>query len=258
MEHFRPYPPCAALRPYVRLLAIQEAAASQTYPVLPDTALVMGFQYRGGLAYHGAGGRTALAPAGVTGIRTGYRLFENAPATGTVLVVFKAGGAAPFFRLPLHELFQQSVGLADLLPPAALADLPAALAAAATDAARLRLVEAFLLSQLRPAAPDRLVAGALGLIQASQGTVRLADLARQLGTSASPLEKRFRQAVGASPKKLAGIVRLSSAIAQYRPGLSGTELGYLAGFYDQAHFIHAFRAFAGQSPAAYFRNAALG
>jgi AraC-like DNA-binding protein len=253
---FISYLPCAALQPYVRLLAVQEAALASSYQVLPDTGLVMGFQYRGKLAYHTAGERVALAPAGITGIHDGYRQFENEAGTGTVLVVFREGGAAPFFRLPLHELARQSVGLDCLVPRPLLAALEDDLGGATSDAARVQLVEAFLLARLQPPAPDRLVPAALGLIQASRGTIRMQELARQLGSSASPLEKRFRQVVGTSPKKLAMIVRLQHAIAAYRPGLSLTELGYAAGFYDQAHFIHAFQAFAGQSPAAYFRRPA--
>lgn len=246
--------PCPALRPYVRQLLLHEAPAAGTYAVLPTTGLVLGVQYRGGLAYYAGEQRVALAPAGITGICEGARQFENGPGTGTVLVIFREGGAAPFFRLPLHELARQSVGLADLLPRPALAALADQLGRAASDEARVRAVEQFLLARLRPAAPDRLVLGALALLHGSHGTLRVAALARQLGSSASPLEKRFRQAVGASPKQLAGIIRLQAALARYRPGMSLTELALAAGFYDQAHFVHAFRAFTGQTPSAYFRD----
>ena len=121
MSSFRSYPPGAALRPYVQCLAVQATLATATYRVLPTTGLVMGFQYRGSLACHANGTRTALAPAGITGICSQLRSFTNEPLTATVLVVFKEGGAAPFFRLPLHELFQHSVALDNLVPPAELA-----------------------------------------------------------------------------------------------------------------------------------------
>jgi AraC-like DNA-binding protein len=248
--------PCLALRPYVRLLQVHEAPVAATYAVLPGTGLVLGVQYRGGLAYHASGQRIALAPAGITGICEGFRQFENQAGTGTVLVVFHEGGAAPFFRLPLYELARQSVGLADLLPRPELAALEDALGQATSDEARVQAVEQLLLARLQPpAAPDRLVQGALALLHSSHGTLRVAELARQLGSSASPLEKRFRQAVGASPKKLAGIIRLQAALGQHRPGQSLTELALAAGFYDQAHFIHAFQVFTGQTPTAYFRDA---
>ncbi|OON69947.1 helix-turn-helix domain-containing protein [Hymenobacter sp. CRA2] len=252
---FVSYLPCAALQPYIRWLAMQETDVAQVYKVLPDTGLVIGFQYRGGLAYHEAHGPVALATAGITGIRDEYRLFENTPGTGTVLVVFKEGGAAPFFRLPLHELAHQSVSLDQLVPHDQLAALQDDLHAATTEVARVQRVEALLLALLRPVPADRLVQAALALLHQTSGTVRMTELAQQLGTSASPLGKRFRQAVGTSPKKLAMLIRLQTAMARYRPGMSLTELSYAAGFYDQAHFIHAFQTFAGQAPTAYFRDA---
>jgi methylphosphotriester-DNA--protein-cysteine methyltransferase len=74
----------------------------------------------------------------------------------------------------------------------------------------------------------------------------------QLHISQSALEKRFRQAVGASPKKFASIVRLKSVIKQYDGANSLTALGYEAGFYDQAHFIKEFKAFTGDTPEKFF------
>ena len=248
------FPPCPALAPYVRLLAVDEATAGGPYRVLPGTGLVMGFQYQGALAYYADGQRHGLAAAGITGICARARLFESAPRTGTVLVGFREAGAAPFLRLPAHELYAQSVALDALWPRPALAALTEALAAAPAAAHRARLVEAFLLAQLRPAAPDKLVGAALAVLHATRGQVRVAALARELGVSTSPLEKRFRQAVGASPKKIATLLRLQHAVARYRPGLSLTELSYAAGFYDQAHFIHAFREYSGQAPGEYFRG----
>ncbi|NML65469.1 AraC family transcriptional regulator [Hymenobacter sp. RP-2-7] len=254
---FHQYQPCASLQPYVELLAVQETTGSQAYTVLPSPKVVLGFQYRGTLAYYAAA-RTELATAGITGICSEFRVFENSPHTGTVLVVFKPGGAAPFFRSSLHELFQQSIALADVVPRPALAHLQEQLDQAQAADERVRLVEAFLLAQLQPTGPDQLVQAALRSIYHANGLVRMTTLARQLGTSSSPLEKRFRRALGATPKKVASIVQLTHAISQYRAGQSLTELSHATGFYDQAHFIHAFRAFTGQAPAAYFKSELLG
>jgi AraC-like DNA-binding protein len=66
------------------------------------------------------------------------------------------------------------------------------------------------------------------------------------------LEKRFRQAVGTSPKKFASIVRFKHVIQRYDSGRSLTELAYEAGFYDQAHFIKEFKIFTGDTPEGFF------
>ena len=250
---FATFAPGTALQPYIRYLAVQEADVAQIYRVLPDTGLVIGIQYRGGLAYHADHGTVELAPAGITGFLEQSRLFENTAGTGTVLVFFRAGGAAPFFRLPLHELAEQSVSLEHLVPQDGLTMLRYELQRAPSDLIRVRRTEEFLEKLLRPAPTDRLVHAALAHLHQSKGTVRMSALMQHICTSASPLEKRFRRVVGTTPKRLANVIRLQTAVAEYRPGQSLTELSYAAGFYDQAHFVHAFQTFAGQSPSTYFR-----
>jgi methylphosphotriester-DNA--protein-cysteine methyltransferase len=68
------------------------------------------------------------------------------------------------------------------------------------------------------------------------------------------LEKRFRRAVGASPKQFASIVRLRGAIKQYRPGVSLTRLSADAGYYDHAHMARDFRSAIGKTPQDFFRT----
>lgn len=243
--------PLPRLQPYVKYLAISESGDDvQTYKVLPDTSLVVGFQYRGGLSYEHGGQRQPLSRSGITGLLHGYRTFCSAASTGTVLVVFTETGAAHFTRLPLHELFEQSTALQNCFNTAHVSILEDRLSNARHDPDRLQVVQDFLLSQLSPHPADALVTGALGIIHQSKGTIRISVLAKALHTSASPLEKRFRAIVGASPKKFAGIVRARNtlmAIEQNRLPLTEQLLSY----YDQAHFIKDFKHFSSYTPEQY-------
>lgn len=195
-----------------------------------------------------------LDSAGVSGLADHYKVFKNTADTGTLLVYFKEAGAAHFFRHPLHELFRESVSLDNFMLRSELLLLEEQLHEAKTDPAKIHVIERFLISRLNPAEPDKLVITALEQIHKSKGNIRIAELARLLHTSQSPLEKRFRQAVGASPKKFSSIVRLKHAVQAYRPGNSLTALGYEAGFYDQAHFISAFKIFTGETPELFLRR----
>jgi hypothetical protein len=56
-----------------------------------------------------------LAISGISGLADHSRIFRNSPYVGSVLVFFKAGGAANFFRQPLHEIFRDSVSLDNLM-----------------------------------------------------------------------------------------------------------------------------------------------
>jgi hypothetical protein len=63
-----------------------------------------------------------LSKSGITGLLDGYRMFRNQMGTGTVLVVFRETGIAAFIRQPVHELFDQSLGLVQLFPRQSIAD----------------------------------------------------------------------------------------------------------------------------------------
>jgi AraC-like DNA-binding protein len=251
---FNTYIPCDILKPFVQSFAIQEAAIEATYKVLPGTSLVIGFQYKGRLSRIHNGQESALSVSGVSGLADYSRTFKNSPGTGTVLIFFKEAGATPFFKQPLHELFRESVSLDNFLLRSELLCLEEQLAEAKTDTQRIAVVEQFLISRLTNTEPDKLVLAALSLIHKSKGNIRIKELMEQLHTSQSPLEKRFRQAVGASPKKFASIVRLKNVIQRYNTVSSLTELGYEAGFYDQAHFIKEFKTFTGDTPEKFFSD----
>jgi AraC-like DNA-binding protein len=249
---FDTYIPCDALKPFVKSFAISETEAANTYKVLPDTGLVIGFQYRGRLSYLENGSEISLASTGVTGLRDSYRVFRNAANIGTVLVFFAAGGAAPFFGLPVHELFGESLSLDHFMLSSELMVLEEQLCGAKDDTKRIKLVERFLIQRMHPADPDQLVFAAITLIDQRKGHIRIKELLEKLNISQSPLEKRFRRIVGTSPKKFASIVRLKHTLQTYDPGRSLTDLGYQSGFYDQAHFIKAFKNFTGESPESFF------
>jgi AraC-like DNA-binding protein len=251
---FKTFIPCDALKPYVKTIAIHEASDESTYKVLPDTGLVIGFQYKGRLSYLDKEREIVLSTSGVTGLGDAYKVFKNSSNTGTVLVFFKEGGAVPFFRQPLHELFRESVSLDNFMLRSELLLLEEQLCEAKSDGKRIQVIENFLISRMTITEADKLVLTALALIHKSKGNIRIKELTEQLHISQSPLEKRFRQMVGASPKKFSSIVRMKNAIRQYDPQSSLTALGYEAGFYDQAHFIKEFKTFAGDSPESFFNS----
>lgn len=249
---FETFLPCHQLSAYIKAFVIQETDDEQVYKVLPGTSLVMGFQYKGKLSVTSDGVETALSNAGITGLQNSYRLFKNTPNIGTVLVLFKEAGAAAFFKQPLHELFGESLSLDNFMLRSELLVFEEKLCEAASDRGRIDVVEKFLRARLNTAPPDKLVTTAVSLIHAAKGNIKIATLCQQLYTSQSPLEKKFRQAVGASPKKYSAIVRFKHLLQQHPSSQSLTQLGYEAGFYDQAHFIKEFKIFTGLTPENYF------
>lgn len=254
MSRFSLYIPSDSLKPFIKSFAISESEYEQIYKVIPDTSIVLGFQYKGKLSYLTTAEDRALASSGVSGLSDQYKIFKNSANVGTVLVFFTETGASYFFKQPLHELFKESVSLDNFMLQSELLILEEQLCEAQTDVERISVVEQFLFSRIRSIEPDKMVLAALALIHKSKGMIRITELMEQLHTSQSPLEKRFRQAVGTSPKKFASIVRLKHAIQRHSSTHSLTELSYEMGFYDQAHFIKEFKTFTGDTPENYFSS----
>lgn len=252
MSRFSIYLPCDALKPFIKNFAVSENEYEQEYKIIPDTSIVLGFQYKGKLSYINNTGEQVLSSTGISGLSDHYKVFRNTTNIGSILVFFKEAGAAHFFKQPLHELFRESISLDNFMLRSELLILEEQLCEAETDVQRIKVIENFLLSRIHKTEPDKLVLTALALIHKSKGTIRITDLIKELNTSQSPLEKRFRQAVGTSPKKFASIVRMKYTIQQQAHSTSLTELSYELGFYDQAHFIKEFKTFTGETPEKYF------
>lgn len=93
-------------------------------------------------------------------------------------------------------------------------------------------------------------------------TASIAHLTGQVGLSPKRFIERFKTAVGVSPKHYCRILRFQSALALAEQGhrVEWTRIAVDCGYFDQAHFIHDFRSFAGITPTGYhagrteFRN----
>jgi methylphosphotriester-DNA--protein-cysteine methyltransferase len=182
-------------------------------------------------------------------------VIETADRPALLGVHFKAGGAFPFLRrMPADELHNVQVSL-DAIWGADARDLQERLQEAATPAARFRLLEAALLARRGgPAVRHPAVAYALAAIDARPSRP-IREITDRIGLSARRFIEIFSTEVGLTPK-LYGRVRRFQAVLTRVHGAADvdwTDVALTCGYYDQAHFIHDFRAFSGLSPTAYLR-----
>lgn len=245
---FEKYPPCEFLKPYIKYFVCSETSVEQTYTISPDTSIVIGFQYVGGLSFYEKDEAIVLSNQGITGILDSFRIFKNVKNTGSVLIYFTEMGAYQFLQLPVNELFAQSISLEYLFKKSALDEVENRLFEASADTERIAVVEDFLINQFKEKEIDRLVQHAVQHIHNKNGMLRITDLAKELYTSQSPLEKKFRKIVGTTPKKYASIVRFKYVLEELSRTKNLTELGYAATFFDQSHFIKDFKKFTNETP----------
>lgn len=249
--------PSAPLAAFVaRFTIVETAHAPATRTLLPELGLMLGLRFAGAASLIVDGAARQVPNAALTGVLRSARHMHTAAHSGVVVAQFHPGAAAACFAAPLHELFGTTVGLDAIVSRATVAELEQRLVGAADHARRIALVEAFLLARLAPERADPLALAAVAAIRRAGGRLRIPDLARALGISQDPLEKRFRRTVGASPKHLASLIRLSTVIADRRRTGDPADWArrvIAAGYYDQSHFIREFRAVAGEAPERFFR-----
>jgi AraC-like DNA-binding protein len=92
---------------------------------------------------------------------------------------------------------------------------------------------------------DRLIKSSCKLALQTNGNLSVQKLAAQSGVSIRLLQKKFKQALGLSPKEYLNILRLREAVDQLAfpddTSSSGTGIALEGNYYDQAHFIHSFK-----------------
>jgi AraC-like DNA-binding protein len=154
----------------------------------------------------------------------------------------------------MHLLFGKCLPLDNFILGTKVDSTIAQLTKARTDTARLKVIESFLIPLLNKKIKNELIAIAVELIKQGAGNIKITLLAEKLKMSQCQFEKRFRKIVGASPKKFASIVRLRFLINVSPNDDNMTQLGLEAGFYDQAHFIKAFKLYTGITPKQYFKE----
>lgn len=243
-KHF----PTEKLRPYIKYFVVSENELENEYKVFPSSGLVIGFQYKGKLANIKDNTVTKLSSAGITGITDGYKVFKNSDDIGTILVYFTEIGFTHFASHPANELFNLSLSLDDIFDKNSITEVEERLAVTNTDKLRIKIVEQFLISQLKDIQTDKLIIEAVKLIYQSNGTIRIKELNEKLFISQSPFEKRFRKVVGTTAKKFASIVRFNAVLDNLSETKTLTEICYENNFFDQAHFIKDFKQFTGDTP----------
>jgi AraC-like DNA-binding protein len=250
---FEIYSPCKILKPFISSIAIAETTEASAYQLIPKTGLTFCFQYKLNVG-SSHGNQFTFGKSGLNGLRDSLAEQKTPSYSGAIIVYFADGGAAPFFREPLHLLFSSNLMVEDFMSKSESTLFENSLSEALTDLQRVQLVEQFFLSRINIGRVDKQILSAVDVITKRKGNIRIKELAADFSISQRSLETRFSCIVGTTPKKFASIVRFNYIVKHYRSAESIEKLIYDTGFYDQAHLINEVKSITGQSPERFFKN----
>jgi AraC-like DNA-binding protein len=243
-SHYIPKPP---LSDYIELIWIYEGYSAQHAKerLLPTGSMDLVF----------ALDEDQRVGCSLVGAQTQFTILDVSRPISVMGVHFKPGGAFPFFGMPAGEF--QGIGVPlDLVWGGFAGEVRDRLLEAKTHGAKYRILENALLARAHgrlgkhPAV--RFALDVFGRAESSS----VADVTHQIGLSARRFIEVFRNEVGLPPKLYCRVRRFQNVVAAihklHDPDLA--EMALVCGYFDQAHFIHDFRAFSGVSPSAYLKH----
>lgn len=235
----REYPPCAALRPYVR--CFWQSDGKPGLLVVPDTCTDILFfvdQQRQTVEGYYCG--LDQLPHFSTAGRNGGAVFA---------IRFYAWAAALFSGDSLHATDGRAFPAEQHFPAVCRALAPALLQYPDMPR-RIAAAEQTLWACLRERGPT-LLPEALGEILRARGALSATALARELHISTRQLERLFAGQLGLGPKAMISLMRYQCLWQDLLRDPSFTVMDGVEkyGFTDQAHLLHTFKRYHGMTPA---------
>lgn len=122
------------------------------------------------------------------------------------------------------------------------------------DFEKIKLIEHFLLKNLKRAVSNPYVEQAIKYIHQERGCVTSSELAKRVYTCERNLRRNFDQFVGVSPKQYADMFRFNSFMREFYAGTSShlETLAFHYNYYDLSHLNKDFNRFLGICPSLNF------
>jgi AraC-like DNA-binding protein len=225
--------------------------------IVPDGCMEMIFEYGDSYRQYRSDGSFFIQPkCFVFGQITEPLEIEATGETGIFAVRFHPEGFLPFATMPIVEMENRPVPLADLFGDEGIR-LESEMLSAETAVIRIEIIERFLLERLiSPKAIDNIAKASVNILFQLNGQLSVDELSDHLKINRRQLERKFSSVIGLSPKQFAKIIRLQATLKMISDNrfTSLTAVAYEGNYYDQAHFIKDFKEFTGMSPKQFYAN----
>src|SRR5262245_57476914 len=252
------FPPCEQLRGIVARFYTHESDASSPgdprWLIVPDGDIKLIFPFSGAISCQiGARGRLhAASRLIVSGMRTQPGNLSFPSGVNAIGVIIRPEAAYTLLPVPHSEITDTTFDAEEILGARArwlqeeLMELPRA-----ED--RVAHLQTRLCAWARARqARDLPFEYAVSQVRRYEGRIRIDILAQDVGWSRRRLERRFLEHAGVSPRALASIVRFNAVYKRMRHVATGGYATLIQDHYfDQSHFLKAFKRYAGMTPRAY-------
>jgi AraC-like DNA-binding protein len=243
MYYYQEYKPDIRLTPWVKnyWLAIDFVSGEVTPKVFPDgcTNVIFEFDKTKGISY-----------ANLFGTTTTFIEVNMPKSTQMFGISFRPLGITAFTRIPVNEFTDRAIeleSLETLFDNSFCERLPEK--QSVED--MITHTNNYLVNQLpRLYFPDKRIIRAMDLISLTKGQLNFADLASEVCLCQRHFERKFKSAIGVSPKTFAKIFRFKhvlQCLGNY-PHKNLLTIAEEYGYYDHTHLINDFKTLSGDTP----------
>ncbi|WP_223583138.1 helix-turn-helix domain-containing protein [Sphingobacterium sp. GVS05A] len=171
-----------------------------------------------------------------------------------ITTYFKPLGLNAFIT---HDLQHYNSGtFADFNPHADYKEAMSAILAIADHQERIKALEAYWISKLRPF-EDLLLENVLReMLDTDNLNQSMTTLSRKIGRSRTTINKHFDQHICKSPSQFKKIVRFRAAIQSQLDDKNNRGRSYYVDYFDQSHMIRDFKKLTGFTPKVFFSKIA--
>jgi AraC-like DNA-binding protein len=223
--------------------------------IFPQGKAVLGIQLQGSMSLEHNAGLKKLQNMGITGFQNELRVYHSAPQTSTILVHFTPWGLRAFLGEPAFQLAGKCAGMQEFA--VAYGSFLDQLSECKSNLPKiLETLESFILGECLKVncANDPRILAATERILFLKGKVKISRLAEELAISTRQLERKFLEWIGVSPSEYAHVVRMQTIFDDMRKGVNWSDIVESAGFYDQPHFIKAFKKMFHEPPSQFMSH----
>lgn len=243
------------LKNYVHHISFSEFSAygSDLIPVVPDgmTELVINIGEAYEREYPKGNHLMKVKGSHFIGMKSAPAKVRPHRDMKAVSIRFLPGAVSFFIRQPLDQLIDEVID-AEILFGGAIRELEDRINDLNDNEAVLDLLENFLLNLFSENQRSKYVLSRIETIYRNPTANGYSELFENVKSYKSE-ERVFKRCLGLTPKLFMRIVKFNYSTCFFKKANASTltEIAYVSGYYDQAHFIRSFREFSGMTPGQY-------
>lgn len=257
-QTFKPHPDLESLVNFYWTLKVPAEDNSQKQCIIPDGCIEMAFILGDDIKRYTLEDEFILQPRAMV-LRQTIEPFYIQPIgyVDTFAVSFYPYGFANIISEPVQNLVNKETPLHLVFGEVIAKELEQKIIKAKDTKERIECIEKFLFDKLNDKITvNNIVKNTIDTLLSTKGNAKINKILKQNLYKRRQLERKFLEQIGISPKQLAKVIRLQSAlkILLNEETESLTNIAYKSEYYDQSHFIKDFKEFTGISPKEFLGN----